>query len=119
MRILRPDAATAGRYLQAGRSTRVPPFAQSRDISPTTKNAPLLHNNPVLHRPWNVSGWDRRMTFEGVLLHGSSREDGTIGSYTHFYRNGILEAVTTSLLETQQVSGQRLIPHSSWSSPVL
>jgi hypothetical protein len=78
-----------------------------------------LHKNPVLHQPWNVSGWDRRMTFDGVLLHGPNREDGTITSYTHFYRSGILEAVTTSLLETQQVPGKRLIPHVLFEEHVL
>jgi hypothetical protein len=45
------------------------------------------------------------MTFDGVLLDGPNREDGTISSYTHSYRSGILEAVTTSLPETQQVPG--------------
>jgi len=78
-----------------------------------------FHRNPTLHRPWNVSGWDRRMTFDGAMLYTPSNADGTFKSYTHFFRNGILEAVTTSLLENRQVPGYRLIPHGLFEDEVL
>jgi hypothetical protein len=77
-----------------------------------------FHRNPALHRPWNPSGWDRRMTFEGVLLHGPVMEQGA-SFYAHFYRNGILEAVNTSVLETLQVPGQRLIPHVAYEGSIV
>jgi len=79
----------------------------------------LFHKTPALHCPWNASGWDRRMTFDGVLLHGPALEDGTVTFYSHFYRNGIVEAVTTSVLEAQQVPGKRLIPHVAYEGSVL
>jgi hypothetical protein len=60
------------------------------------------------------------MTFDGaMLLHTPANADGTFRSYTHFFRNGILEAVTTSLLETRQVPGYRLIPHIALEEELL
>jgi hypothetical protein len=70
-----------------------------------------LYRKSALHQPWNASGWSSRMTFDGVMLYGYTDADKKVSSYAHFYRSGILEAATTSLLETGQVSGQRLIPH--------
>lgn len=70
-----------------------------------------FHRNPGLHRPWNGSGWDRRMTFDGVLIYTPAGDGGRVSSYAHFLRNGILEAVTTSFLETRHVPEKRLIPH--------
>ena len=78
-----------------------------------------FHRNPILHRPWNTSGWNPRMTFNGAMLHTPVNVDGTFSSYTHFFRNGILEAVTTRLLETRQVPGRRLIPHVPFEEHVL
>jgi hypothetical protein len=78
-----------------------------------------FHRNQILHRPWNTSGWNPRMTFDGAMLHTWADTDGRVTSYTHFFRNGILEAVTTSLLETQQVPGSRLIPHAAFEGEVL
>lgn len=59
------------------------------------------------------------MTFDGLVLHGPMRDDGTIRSYSHFYRTGIFEAATTSLLETSETFGQRLILHISFEGHVL
>jgi hypothetical protein len=70
-----------------------------------------LDTNQIPHRLWNGSSCTQRMTFDGVMLHTHADADGRIDSYVHFFRDGILEAVTTSLLETRQVPGQRSIPH--------
>jgi hypothetical protein len=78
-----------------------------------------FHRDPILHQPWGGSSWDRKMTFDGALLFGNPDADGKIALYTHFYRNGIVEAVTTMLLETRQVAGQRLIPHVALEESVL
>jgi hypothetical protein len=77
-----------------------------------------LQRNPTLHRPWSPTGWDCRMTFEGILLHGPIAQEGA-GFYAHFYRNGILEAVNTAILETRQVEGKRLIPHVAYEGSVM
>ena len=58
------------------------------------------------------------MTFDGAMLHTPLDAEGRVSSYVHFYRNGILEAVTTSLLETRQVPEQRLIPHVAFEGNV-
>ena len=72
----------------------------------------VFKRNPVLHRPWNVSpSFNWRMTFDGALGRSPTREDGSVGSYVQFYRNGIVEATTTLLLEMEQADGQRVIPH--------
>ncbi|HSU31317.1 MAG TPA: ATP-binding protein [Bryobacteraceae bacterium] len=78
-----------------------------------------LYRNPSLHQPLSASGWSQRMTFDGILLHTPVDGEGKVSSYTQFYRNGILEAVATSLLETRQVPGQRLIPHVVFESSAL
>ena len=59
------------------------------------------------------------MTFDGAMLHTPLGTESRVSSYVHFCRNGILEAVTTSLLETRQVPGQRLIPHVAFEGNVL
>jgi len=77
-----------------------------------------LYADQLPHWPWRASSVNRRMTFDGVLLYGSLQEDGTVSSYAHYCRNGILEAVNTSLLEWQ-VSGKRSIPHVLFEGQVL
>ena len=77
-----------------------------------------VYKNPELHYQWDSFGSDRQMTFDGVLLHTPLLADGAV-AYVHFYRNGTLEAVHTSLLETQQVPGKRLIPHVKYERTVL
>src|SRR6185312_17103860 len=78
-----------------------------------------LYADQLPHWPWRASSVNRRMTFDGVLLYGSLQEDGTVSSYAHFCRNGILEAVNTSLLESSQVSKKRFIPHVLFEGQVL
>jgi len=60
-----------------------------------------------------------QMTFDGALLVRDPDADGKIGLYTHFYRNGIVEAVTPCCFETRQVGGQRLIPHVAFEESLL
>ena len=59
------------------------------------------------------------MTFDGVLIYTPAGDNGRVSSYTHFLRTGILETVTTSLLETRQVPEKRLIPHVLFEGHVL
>lgn len=79
----------------------------------------VLHTNRTLYWPWHASRVSRRMTFDGILLHGPLQEDSTVSSYAHFCRNGIPEAVNTSLLESSQVSKKRFIPHVLFEGQVL
>src|SRR6185437_13954107 len=81
----------------------------------------LLYTDQLLPLPSRVSpsSVSRRMTFDGVLLYGSLQEDSTVSSYAHYFRNGILEAVNTSLLESSQVSEKRFIPHVLFEERVL
>lgn len=75
-----------------------------------------LSDNLNGHQSWNASSWNGKITFDGFLLNRASPRNGSITSaYSHFYRNGILEAVTTSLLEGgRNADGMnRLIPHQS------
>lgn len=60
------------------------------------------------------------VTFQGVLLKGEPDQNGRFNSYTHFYRSGILEAVSTDLLEgySGPKSEDRYIPHTSFEQQV-
>ena len=79
----------------------------------------IISQRQPLHRPLNGSQWGPRMTFDGLMICTPEGSDGRVASYTQFFRNGILEAVETSLLETRQVPGQRLIPHAALERSVL
>lgn len=47
--------------------------------------------------PMSCSSWNRRINFDGYLLHSGERE-GTIYSYTQIFSNGVVEAVNSSML---------------------
>ena len=68
---------------------------------------PMFARNAAPHRPWEASGDGLRMTFDGAMMLATD-SDGRATSYAHFFRNGILEAVTTSHLGTSQGPGRAL-----------
>jgi len=66
--------------------------AQSYDIS----NMP---RNPHKLGPINTGGWDDRYNIDGFLTYSGVRE-GKYYSYTQLFKNGIIEAVEASMLES-------------------
>ena len=94
----------------------IPPGALSNQVE---FDVTVFYRNPAVHRPWSGSGWDRRMTFDGVLLYTPTDLDGRVSFYTHFYRSGILESVSTVLLEAHLAQERRLIPHVALEGQVL
>ncbi|MGH8336465.1 MAG: AlbA family DNA-binding domain-containing protein, partial [Gammaproteobacteria bacterium] len=78
----------------------------------------VLHTNPTLYWPWRASSVSRRMTFDGILLY-EPPGNGSANSYSHFFRNGILEAVNTSLLESREVRRKGCIPRVAFEEQVL
>jgi Putative DNA-binding domain len=87
--------------------------------SGTDFNITSFYRDPSFHRPWNASSYRQRMTFEGMMIHEVPNERGQISCYAHFYRNGLLEAVHTMLLETHQATAQRLLPHQYFEETVV
>jgi len=48
--------------------------------------------------PISASGWNSRMTFDGMMTYWGASKESIIYNYTHIYKNGILEAVDSVLL---------------------
>jgi hypothetical protein len=74
--------------------------------------------NLTNHRLWTSTASDISMTFDGALVSMPPRDNSGTSVYTHFNWNGILESVTTRLLE-HEYSGQRVIPHSTLERELL
>ncbi|MFA5393799.1 MAG: ATP-binding protein [Candidatus Ratteibacteria bacterium] len=81
---------------------------------------PVVSFNPAqtyeIHRtesdklhPIGDSGGSRRYNFDGLLAH-SSMQDGKTSAYTQFFKNGIIEAVEESLLDSKYPDGRHYIP---------
>jgi Schlafen, AlbA_2 len=71
--------------------------------------------NPVLLRPiYDLGGWATRITFEGVLSYSGNPP----ASYTHLFRNGIIEAVETRLLNYVH-EGSRFLPSLAYEHQLL
>jgi hypothetical protein len=73
----------------------------------------VFARSSTLHRPWQASGWNVRMTFDGALVYDSANAQGRNSSYAHFYRNGTFEAVTSSRLESHFSEHRGYIPHTA------
>ncbi|MCI0451242.1 MAG: ATP-binding protein [Candidatus Latescibacteria bacterium] len=54
----------------------------------------LMHFGPLY-----ATGWDSRINLDGVLLYANDAA-GTTYAYTQFYRSGVIEAVSGSLIRT-------------------
>lgn len=52
--------------------------------------------------PIYAGGWNHTVNFDGVLNHSYDRDKSITRSYVQLYRNGIVEAVNWSLLNTRQ-----------------
>ena len=48
--------------------------------------------------PISSSGWNRRITFDGIMIYWDNQQNGLIYDYTHVFYNGILEAIDTYCL---------------------
>jgi len=79
----------------------------------------VLYSNTLQHRLWGSYDQSSKMTFNGVLLHSTVNSGGTARTYAHFYRNGIFEAVSTSLLEADNGQQRRVIPPVKFEGAVL
>jgi Putative DNA-binding domain len=72
-------------------------------------------NNPQLLRPFRVgSSWHTRITLEGIL----SQSGNPAMSYTHLYRNGIVEAVEGRFLNAEY-KGHRSLPSIAYEQEIL
>jgi hypothetical protein len=78
----------------------------------------LIHKEPFPHSPWGSSTLNSQMTFDGVVVY-TPTSDRQVSSFSHFFRNGILEAVTASALVTKHPSGKLVIPHVAFEGTLL
>ncbi len=60
-------------------------------------NISALPKNPHKLRPLDTNGWDDRYNLDGFLTYSAIRS-GKYHSYTQLFKNGIIEAVETSIL---------------------
>jgi Putative DNA-binding domain len=75
------------------------------------------NNQPHLLTPFRAGGgWSTRITLEGILSH--TRGGNLATSYTHLFRNGIVEAVEGTLLNIQR-EGVRSIPSVSYEEAIM
>ena len=65
--------------------------------------------------PMGVNGWDHRYNFDGFLTF--SEREGISKSYVQLFRNGIIEAVQSSLLA--DYDGRKLISSVAYESVIL
>ncbi len=56
--------------------------------------------------PIYSSGWNRRITFDGIMTYLGNDEKGIVFYYTHVFNNGVLEAVDAFSL---QIKGEKKI----------
>ena len=72
-------------------------------------------NQPHLLKPFRSGGgWNTRITLEGILSHSGNPAT----SYTHLFRNGIVESVEGTLLNYDR-QGVRTIPSVSYEEIIL
>lgn len=72
----------------------------------------IIDRKKELAKPLCSGGWDAIFNFDGIISF-NGHLGGTITSYTQFYRNGIIEAVTTKL-EYKPNDNQVFIPSSNF-----
>lgn len=56
-----------------------------------------IKNNPDYNQPLGSGGWDNSYNFEGLISFNGNVQ-GHASSYTQFYRNGIIEAVSSEII---------------------
>lgn len=67
-------------------------------------------------KPIYCTGWNNRYNIDGFLTY-SPRANDKASSYTQLYRNGIIEAVDTELLESDD--GKHLIPSIAYEKELI
>jgi len=72
----------------------------------------IISKKKELAKPLCSGGWDAIFNFDGIISF-NGHLGSTITSYTQFFRNGIIEAVTTKL-EYKPNDSQVFIPSSSF-----
>jgi hypothetical protein len=73
------------------------------------------YQNPIKLQPMAVTGWDRRINLEGVVTFGG---DSRSYSYTHLYRNGVIEVVQGRLW-SRNLQDQPTIPSVAYEKHIL
>jgi hypothetical protein len=72
-------------------------------------------DQPLALKPFRSgAGWDNRITLEGILTHSGTPSI----SYTHLFRNGIIESVEGTLLNNVR-DGIRVIPAVSYERAIM
>ncbi|MDP4092088.1 MAG: ATP-binding protein [Bacillota bacterium] len=60
----------------------------------------------------------KRINFEGMILYSEAIEAGKVDAYTQLYKNGIIEAVESSLLSSADES-QKFIPYVAFEEALI
>ncbi|AKB32419.1 Divergent AAA domain protein [Methanosarcina siciliae HI350] len=67
-----------------------------------TYNMSKLPFNPLKIRPIRSAGWDGRYNLDGYLTYSMDKDDGKARTYVQLFRNGIFEAVESSMLKRER-----------------
>lgn len=74
-----------------------------------------LHNK--IPMPIYCSGCDYRINFDGINLYSQFNQDGINFSYVQVYKNGVIEAVNSSMLG--YFSDKKIIPSRAFESEII
>jgi hypothetical protein len=66
---------------------------------------------------YNSSGWNRRITFDGIMTYTGNDKEGIVYYYTHVFNNGILEAVDAFSLQIQ--GEKKIIPSVGYEEELI
>jgi len=72
-----------------------------------TSDFPPIHNR----------GWDRRITFDGIMTYFGNDKEGIAYYYTHVFNNGVLEAVDAFLLHIRDE--KKIIPSIAYEETLI
>jgi len=67
--------------------------------------------------PVYASGWDRRITFDGMMTYWDDREKGFTYNYTYLFNNGILESVDAFSLQIRDK--KKIIPSVAYEEKLI
>jgi hypothetical protein len=67
--------------------------------------------------PIYSSGWNRRITFDGIMTYLGNDEKGIVFYYTHVFNNGVLEAVDAFLLQAR--GEKKIIPSIGYEEKLI
>lgn len=72
----------------------------------------IVKSKPEYSRPLCAGGWDNSYNFDGIISFNGYR-GGSVTSYTQFFKDGIIEAMTTKL-DVQGETDDFYIPSTSF-----